>query len=154
MKSFLNFTDKVQDQNGVGQPIWDCAFHPSGKEMLVTAGSEILVYTLDGEMIQSLKSHKDVVYTLDYSQDGKYFASGGADKNVVIWNASTKEGILKYSHNDSIQIVSHNPITNQVLSCTASEFGLWTFEQKNVVKTRVSTSNVGFFQNTNCLLVK
>ncbi|KAJ3215015.1 hypothetical protein HDU67_000968 [Dinochytrium kinnereticum] len=47
------------------------------------------------------------------------------------------EGILKYSHNDSIQAISHNPVTGQVVSCTASDFGLWSSEQKTVTKHKV-----------------
>ena len=46
--------------------------------------------------------HKDVVYAVDYSPDGKRFASGGADKTVIIWS-SKAEGILKYTHTESIQ---------------------------------------------------
>jgi len=29
--------------------------------------------------------HKDEVYCVAYSQDGKRFASGGADKTIIIW---------------------------------------------------------------------
>ena len=53
------------------------------------------------------------VYCVTYAKDGKRFASGGADKNVIIWK-STAEGILKYGHNESIQALSYNPVTLQV----------------------------------------
>ncbi len=43
-----------------------------------------------------LQGHKDTVYCVNYSKDGKRFASGGADKNVIIWT-NTMEAILKYS---------------------------------------------------------
>ena len=36
------------------------------------------------------------------------FASGGADKCVIIWT-SKLEGILKYSHNDAIQVRKREP---------------------------------------------
>lgn len=42
-----------------------------------------------------ISGHKDVVYCVDYSKDGKRFASGSADKNVIIWS-SKLEGIVKY----------------------------------------------------------
>ena len=29
--------------------------------------------------------HKDAVYCVAYSRDGKRFASGGADKTIIIW---------------------------------------------------------------------
>ncbi|KAI8615618.1 hypothetical protein BC830DRAFT_282435 [Chytriomyces sp. MP71] len=47
------------------------------------------------------------------------------------------EGILKYSHSDAIQALAHNPVTGQVISCTASDFGLWSPEQKSVTKLKV-----------------
>ena len=40
--------------------------------------------------------HGDVVNTLSYSTDGSRFASGGADKLVVIWT-SELQGMLKYA---------------------------------------------------------
>ena len=57
---------------------------------------------VDGDLLHSLKGHKDTLYCVAYSRDGKRFASGGADKTIIIWT-SKAEGILKYSHNDSIQ---------------------------------------------------
>jgi intraflagellar transport protein 122 len=56
----------------------------------------------DGVAASLGQGHKDNVYTVSYSKDGKRFSSGGADKAVIIWKANG-EGILKYSHNDTIQ---------------------------------------------------
>ncbi len=53
--------------------------------------------TADGEIINSLKGHKDTVYCVAYSRDGKLFASGGADKTVIIWTEEL-EGLMKYSY--------------------------------------------------------
>jgi intraflagellar transport protein 122 len=137
MKTLLLWQDKIQDANGARQPIWDIAYYPDGTRLIATAGTEVLVYKSEGELIQALRSHKDAVFTVNVSADGKRFASGGADKQVIIWDAETFEGILKYSHNDIIQSVSHNPATGQVLSCTPTDFGLWSAEAKSVVKTKV-----------------
>lgn len=50
------------------------------------------------------------------------------------WQA---EGILKYSHNDSIQCLAYNPVSHALASGTASDFGLWSPEQKAVSKHKV-----------------
>ncbi|KAJ3025722.1 UNVERIFIED_CONTAM: hypothetical protein HDU68_006772 [Siphonaria sp. JEL0065] len=137
MRTFLTWSDNINDRDGNKLPIYDLTFKPDGSQLIVAAGTEVLVYDVaEGELIQSLKAHKDNVYAVDYSADGTRFASGGADKQVVIWS-SKMEGILKYSHSDSIQSLSHNPVTGQVLSCTASDFGLWSPEQKSVTKQKV-----------------
>lgn len=88
-----------------------------------------------------LKGHKDTVYCVTYSKDGKRFASGGADKNVIIWK-NTAEGILKYSHNHSIQALAYNPVTQQLASVTEADFGLWSPDQKSVSKHKITAKGM------------
>ncbi len=77
--------------------IWDLCFRPDGTQLIVAAGNRVLVYdTNDGTLIQPLKGHKDTVYCVTYARDGKRFASGSADKSVIIWT-NKLEGILKYT---------------------------------------------------------
>lgn len=41
---------------------------------------------LSGESLRScMQGHKDTVYSVSYSRDGKRFASGGADHTIIIW---------------------------------------------------------------------
>lgn len=80
--------------------MYDLAFKPDGTQLVVAAGARVLVYdTSDGTLIQPLKGHKDQVNCVAYSKDGKRFASGASDKQVIIWT-SKLEGILKYSYVD------------------------------------------------------
>ena len=53
---------------------------------------------------------------------GERFASGGADKNVIIWT-SELEGILKYSHNEAVQCLAYSPVSHQLLSCATTDIG-------------------------------
>jgi intraflagellar transport protein 122 len=46
--------------------------------------------------------------------------------------------VLKYTHNEAIQAVCYNPVTDMLASCTATDFGLWSKEQKNVSKHAVT----------------
>ncbi|KAI9105021.1 WD40-repeat-containing domain protein [Phlyctochytrium arcticum] len=135
MRTFLTWQDKVQDKDGVKQPIFDVAWINNDTQLAVTAGPEILIYSaVDGELVQSLRAHKESVLCLTTLRAG--FASGAADKQVIIWGPKF-EGVLKYSHNDTIQCLGHNPVTGQVVSCTASDFGIWSPEQKSVTKLKV-----------------
>ncbi|XP_040264299.1 LOW QUALITY PROTEIN: intraflagellar transport protein 122 homolog [Bufo bufo] len=139
MRAVPTWVDKVHDRDKVEQCIYDLAFKPDGTQLIVAAGNKVLVYdTSDGTLLQPLKGHKDTVYCVAYAKDGKRFASGSADKSVIIWT-SKLEGILKYTHNDSIQCVSYNPMTHQLASCSSSDFGLWSPEQKSVSKHKVSS---------------
>ncbi|XP_059712879.1 intraflagellar transport protein 122 homolog isoform X4 [Haemorhous mexicanus] len=133
MRAALTWRDRAE------QCIYDLAFKPDGTQLIIAAGNRLLVYdTSDGTLIQPLKGHKDTVYCVAYAKDGKRFASGSADKSVIIWT-SKLEGILKYTHNDSIQCVSYNPLTHQLASCSSGDFGLWSPEQKSVSKHKTSS---------------
>lgn len=76
------------------------------------------------------------VLSVDYAKDGKHFASGGSDRTVIIWT-NKAEGILKYTHNETITRVVYSPGATKLASCTQLDFGLWRQEQKSVVKHKV-----------------
>ena len=84
------------------------------------------------------EQHKDTVYSVAFQRDGQRFASGAADSTVIIWTVKG-EGVVKYKHNDSIQAVCYNAATDQLASCTASDFGLWSKEQTSVAKHKVQS---------------
>jgi hypothetical protein len=114
----------------------DVIYTLDGSRIVAAAGCEILVYdSTDGTLEKAIKAHKDPVVCLTPLL-GNGFASGGADKQVIIWSANL-QGVLKFSHNDIIQSLSQNPITGVVLTCSGSDFGLWTPDVKAVPKTKV-----------------
>ncbi|OQR94940.1 Intraflagellar Transport Protein, partial [Achlya hypogyna] len=137
MRTNLAWSDKVPDRNGTKVVVQDVAFHPDGTQLVAAIGNRVMIYdATNGTLLHSLKGHKDTVYTVDYAHDGKRFASGGADNVVIIWTDKA-EGILKYTHNESIQKVAYNPQSQCLASCTAADFGLWSPEQKSVAKHKV-----------------
>ncbi|GBG34100.1 Intraflagellar transport protein 122-like [Hondaea fermentalgiana] len=137
MRATCTWSDSVPERDNQKSTVWDLAFSPDGNRLVAAAGSRVLVYeSATGDLAHSLKSHKDTVYTVDYSADGELFASGGADNTVIIWTKNA-EGVLKFSHTDSIQKVKFNPVTKQLASCTANDFGLCVPEEKSVTRTRV-----------------
>lgn len=72
-------------------------FSPDGSQLIIGAGERVMVYDpRDGALVQLLQAHKGTVHAVAYCGDGNKFASGSADKNVIIWT-SQMEGILKYS---------------------------------------------------------
>ncbi|XP_066911742.1 intraflagellar transport protein 122 homolog isoform X2 [Clytia hemisphaerica] len=137
MRSTPTWVDKVHDKDQVPVVIYDLAFSPDGAQLIVAAGNKVLVYdTANGSLVRPLKGHKENVYCVAYAKNGKRFASGGADKCVIIWT-NKLEGILKYTHNSAIQCVSYNPFTHQLASCAADDIGLWSTEQKSVSKHKI-----------------
>eukprot|EP00434_Breviolum_minutum_P028183 symbB.v1.2.024933.t1/scaffold2297.1/size187394/5 len=131
MRTVTLWQDKVPEREKWSNSIWSIAFKPDGTQIIVAAGNRVLVYdATDGDL--------DTVFCVAYSRHGKKFASGGADKQVIIWTHKA-EGILKYNHNESIQCLAYNPVTQQLASGTASDLGLWSPEQKSVSKRKVNS---------------
>ena len=103
------WTDQIPDRDGAKVCVYDITFKPDGTQLVAAVGSRVLVYdAATGNLEHSLKGHKDTLYCVAYAKDGKRFASGGADKNVIIWS-SRAEGILKFAHNDTIQCAAPPP---------------------------------------------
>ncbi|XP_030763034.1 intraflagellar transport protein 122 homolog [Sitophilus oryzae] len=134
MRTLPKWIDKIQDSDKVGQSIYDLCFNPDGTQLIVAGGNHVLVYDVaDGTLIQHLKGHKEKVHTVSYAKNGEKFASGSADKTVIIWS-NKLEGLLKYSHNDSVQCVAFNPLSHQLASCALTDFAFWSADQKAVQK--------------------
>lgn len=139
MKANLLWKDQLKEKDGKPIGVYDLAFHPNGDQLILAAGNAIQVFdTIDGNMINKLNAHKDNVHSVSYTRDGTFFASGSADKHVIIWT-SELEGHLKYSHNDGIQCIAYNPVSYQLLSCAISDIGLWSPEHRIVAKRKVSS---------------
>ncbi|WKY05247.1 hypothetical protein Q1695_005901 [Nippostrongylus brasiliensis] len=118
--------------------VYDLAFKPDGSELLVAADNKVIIYDgIDGTLLQVLKGHKDLVFAVAWSQDGETFASGSLDRSVILWTEQ-HEGTLKYSHSDAIQCLAFSPVTSLLLSCAMGDFGLWSADEKNVQKQRIS----------------
>lgn len=93
---------------------------------------------MDGTVIKDLRGHRDKIYSVSFSFDGRRIASGGADKNTIIWNDEGK-GILKFTHTDSVQVVAYNPVEDVLASCSSSDFGFWSQDDKNILKHKVDS---------------
>ena len=52
-------------------------FLKDGTKVIAAAGNRVLLYKADtGDLIESLRGHKDVVYSVSFSFDGSRFSSG------------------------------------------------------------------------------
>ncbi|CAF0925903.1 unnamed protein product [Didymodactylos carnosus] len=138
MKASILWCDKPSDEEAEDQIINSLCFNPDGSQLLVACGQKVLVYdTIDGALKSSLSGHAGAVHSISYSADGTRFASGGADKLVVIWTHEC-QGLLKYAHDYPVQCVAYHPSSHLLASCSSSDFGLWSPEQKNVIKTKLT----------------
>jgi len=143
MRTVTLWTDRLPpdgDNNKV--PINAIAYRPDGAQVIAAVGMKVHVYDAAlGDLLHTLRAHKDTIFCVAYDTDNKHFASGGADKTVVIWTKQG-EGLLKYQHNDSIQALAFNPVTHMLVSVTATDFGFWSSNVKNVAKHKLPSKGL------------
>jgi intraflagellar transport protein 122 len=133
------WSDHVPARDGLKSTINDLAISPDGSRLVVAVGNRVLLYNFHtGDLIESLRAHKEIVTCVDFSFDGTRFASGGSDNLVIIWKSSG-QGLLKYTHAVGIQRVSYSPTNLHLLSCSENDFGMWSPEQKQVSKESISS---------------
>ena len=123
--------------------VWSVAFDPLGKCVLIGTNKNILILDIkSGKLIHTINEHEGSVYCVAFCANGKQFASGGSDKNVMLWNRNG-EGILKYNHNYSILFLKYNPITFELISTTSNDICIWNTKHNK----RSHKSNI----NAKCL---
>jgi WD40 repeat protein len=63
------------------------------RKLVASAGEDCVVQVTDletGETWSNGEAHREAVYSLAFSADGTYLASGGWDRSVVIWNVANR----------------------------------------------------------------
>uniref|UniRef100_A0A4W3GC19 Intraflagellar transport protein 122 homolog n=1 Tax=Callorhinchus milii TaxID=7868 RepID=A0A4W3GC19_CALMI len=117
MRAVPTWIDRVHDREKVEQCIYDLAFKPDGTQLIVAAGNRVLVYDAsDGTLIQPLKGHRDTVYCVAYAKDGKRFASGSADKSIIIWTSKLEGVWIPFSFNGQKSVSKHK-VNSKVTCC-------------------------------------
>jgi hypothetical protein len=71
--------------------------------VLASAPLEVVIpadaHRLD-EILQS--GHSSSISTLAFSRDGRWLVSGGLDRSIILWNASTGEQTRKWIQNSNV----------------------------------------------------
>jgi WD40 repeat protein len=92
-------------------PISACAIDPVHDQILIGVDKTILILdSKEGTQIGKCNKHTQEVTCLGFRKDGMYFASGGKDNIVYIWNIeNTAKPISKITFNDSLIQINYNP---------------------------------------------
>jgi len=73
------------------RPSWS----PNGQFLAIACGRTVEIWDpLNKEMALLLRGHKDRIYAVSWSPDGKRLASAGFDGLILVWDAMTGDNIL------------------------------------------------------------
>jgi WD40 repeat protein len=120
------------------------AFSPDGSRLAAGGGEasrsgELIIWkTADWTLEREIKdAHSDTVYGLDFSADGRFLASGAADKFVKVFKVETGEHVRSYEgHTHHVMDVSWKGDRTSIISAGADNvLKVWNAETGEQRKT-------------------
>ncbi|GER25536.1 WD-40 repeat family protein [Striga asiatica] len=97
--------------------------NPNKQLVLASASfdSTIKLWDVDaGRQLHSLNGHRDPVYSVAFSPNGEYLASGSLDKCLHVWSVKEARIVRTFSGNGGIFEVCWNKEGNKIAACFAN----------------------------------
>ncbi|TAK58170.1 MAG: hypothetical protein EPO24_08845 [Bacteroidetes bacterium] len=99
--------------------------------------------TIPVTLDRSLSGHALYVNSAKFSPSGQYIASGGSDKNVILWNVSADSIIYTLTgHTGVVYAVAWSPDGEYVASSGYGEIKIWNASDGSLVRTITKSSCV------------
>ncbi|MBK6264720.1 WD40 repeat domain-containing protein [Marivirga sp. S37H4] len=133
------------------------AIHPNKEEIAVgmSDNSIKILSTIDWQIKHNLQAHKNSVFTLQYSADGKLLLSAGRDAHLKIWN-STSEYSLQESiaaHMYAINHISYSADGLHFATCSMDKsIKIWDAKAFKLIKVIDKARHAGHGTSVNKLL--
>ncbi|TVY56099.1 putative WD repeat-containing protein C2E1P5.05 [Lachnellula cervina] len=85
----------------------------------------------------SYQGHTDIILTVACSEDGKLVVTGGKDRKIIVWDASTLKPLRVFTqHRDSVTGLAFRRGTNQLYSSSKDRtVKVWSLDELAYVET-------------------
>lgn len=130
----------VGEISGQSKPINSCDFRPARPFRVVTGSEDNTIGIFEGPPFKFKKTKQDhsrFVQAVRYSNDGKYFASGGFDGKVFIYDGNTSDLIGEVgspAHKGGVYAVAWKPDGTQLLTASGDKTcRLWDVETRDLI---------------------
>ncbi|MEM7785334.1 MAG: c-type cytochrome domain-containing protein [Planctomycetota bacterium] len=104
-----------------------------GHDFVAMGGPNKLVklFSLDGELVSEIKKHTEWVTALEFSPDGKYFASGDRNGGLFVWEADSGNEVFGLKgHSKAITGISWR-IDGKILATSSEDATIRVWELEN-----------------------
>lgn len=96
--------------------------------------SALILNLYKGREINRLEKHKDWVYSVKFSPNGQYLASGSGDDTIKIWKTTTSEEYKTFNAYDDIWSVDFSPDSTLLVSGGREEIvRIWDVQTGKVI---------------------
>ena len=130
-------------QINIGSIVNSVSFSPDGTRVVSGSGGVHVWDIVSGGTIFNL--FREMSLSVDFSNDGKYIASGNYDGTISIWNAATGESIhgALGKHGEHVYSVAFSPNSRYIASGSSDRtVRIWDVE-KDRKSTRLNSSHSG-----------
>jgi WD40 repeat protein len=121
--------------------IKDTKLSADGKYIAVgqTGNEARLIDFKTGKTHKTLIGHSSMVISLNFSNDGKFLATGGFDGKAIVWNSETGVPVNTFNYHDSTMAIFSVDISPDNKLLATADWGgfvvIWDIETGKVLKT-------------------
>jgi WD40 repeat protein len=100
--------------SGLPAAVTALAYSKDGKLLAVASGAtatagEVRLYAAD-KLVHTISAHRDLIYDLGFSPDGKLLATCGYDRLIRLWDTTTGKLVRELKdHSDAVYAVAFSP---------------------------------------------
>jgi eukaryotic-like serine/threonine-protein kinase len=104
--------------------LYAVSISPNGRHVAIAGffSDDIQIFdVVTQSRIRSLSGHTDSVWSLSWSHNGRFIASGSADATARVWDWNSGKSLLIYDkQGDTVRAVSWSPDDSRIVSCGLS----------------------------------